>query len=95
MALTGTADVAIAILAFWVPAFFVSILVCFRQGFKRQSGWFLILLLAVCRIISGATTVAYKTVSNPSQSLVACALITGALGISFVLSALAGVLMRM
>lgn len=79
-------------LIFYVPAILIAIFVCYKQGFKRSSGWFYTLILCLVRIISSSCQL-YAD-GNPSTNLTETIFILGSVGLSPLLLATLGILNR-
>lgn len=79
MTLGNISKLAIAALAYFVPALFTSIAVCVRHGFHGQLGWFFLAALSVFRIVGSSCQLA--TDQHPHMALSAIAAITNSIGL--------------
>ncbi|KAI4133147.1 MAG: hypothetical protein LQ338_000412 [Usnochroma carphineum] len=64
MTLPDASRLAIAQLVFYLPALTLSILVNLRHGFRRELGWFYLVLLAVIRLIGNSMEIAAYSERN-------------------------------
>ena len=85
--------VSIVELALYGPFFLAALVVCYRHGFKRTSGWIFLLILCLIRLIGAACDVA--TYDSPSLGLYEAVAILDSVGISPLLLATLGVLSRL
>ncbi|OCL03413.1 hypothetical protein AOQ84DRAFT_149158 [Glonium stellatum] len=92
MTLSSVSKLAIAILAYFVPAFFTSIGVCIRHGFHGQLGWFFLAALSSFRIVGSSCQLA--TDQRPRIALLAVAAITNFIGLVPLLLSMMGMLSR-
>ena len=91
--LNSTADLAIAEITFFGLALVLTLLVVVRHGFSRKTGWILLSILCLLRLIGGSATLFIQThPMPPSKDLLELATITSAIGTAPLLMALAGVL---
>lgn len=65
MALTELNNNAIVQICFYVPALFIAVLLSWRHGFGRSSGWLYLILFSLTRIMGGAFELA--TISSPDN----------------------------
>lgn len=94
MTLNSHADLAAAEITFYVPALCLSALVCLKQGFSKNLGWFYLVLISLLRIIGGSCTIYIVTQNNHSNGLLETAAITSAIGTAPLLLVLMGFLER-
>ena len=93
MGLSGHEILDIILLIYYVPALFLSLFVTRKHGFGRQVGWIFLAILSILRIVGAATGLAAG--SNPSSvGLVTCSLVCYSIGLSPLLLALQGILLR-
>ena len=84
----------IAELAIFSPLLFLTLIVIYRHGIHRQSGWIYLSIFCLIRIIGGALGIAAER--NPSNvSDLEWSAILGSIGISPLLLASLGLLKRM
>ena len=84
----------IAELAIFSPLLLLTLIVIYRHGFHRQSGWIYLSIFCLIRIIGGALGIAAE--KNPSNvSDLEWSAILGSIGISPLLLASLGLLKRM
>jgi len=76
--LTKQQDLAIAVLVYFLLALPVAVLVCKRQGFGRQAGWFYLLTLTIVRIVGSCLEIA--AVSQNSKNLYIAAGVFNSIG---------------
>ena len=82
-------------LAFYAPAFLLSVYICIKQGsFSRNAGWFFMVLISVLRIIGASTILYMVTQHDNSAGLQETAAVTSAVGTAPLLLALLGFLQR-
>ncbi|KAI0813446.1 hypothetical protein GGR55DRAFT_637780 [Xylaria sp. FL0064] len=84
--------VSIAELIIYIPALVAAIIVCFRHGIHRASGWVYTIVLCMVRIAGAICQL--LTYGNPSDSLFQATLILDSIGISPLLFATLGVISR-
>lgn len=81
-------------LAFYAPAFLISVAICIKQGFSRNAGWFYMVLISVFRLIGASCVLYMETQHDYSAGLQETAAITSAVGTAPLLLALLGFLQR-
>ena len=91
-AITYPDGIAIGKLIFYAPCLIASIYICFRHGLKKTSGWILLTVFAVLRIIGAASQLA--TISSKSDTPATIAAVTSSIGLSPLLLATLGLLYR-
>ncbi|KAI0509718.1 hypothetical protein F5B22DRAFT_615728 [Xylaria bambusicola] len=84
---------AIVQLIFFVPYLVCGLFLCHRQGWRRRGGWLIIVLFSVLRIIGAAFQLA--TISQPTRSIYAGALVTESIGIAPLIGISIGMLGRL
>jgi hypothetical protein len=89
---TYTDGIAIWKLAYYSFALVGSIIVSWRHGFGKNSGWIYLAIFSTIRIINSSAQIATISFSSPTAETVA--LITGLLGLSPLLLASLGLLSR-
>lgn len=94
MILDSHADLSIAEIVFYAPALCLSVLICFRQGFTKNLGWFYLVTLSILRLIGSSTTLYIVTKNDLSVSLLETSAITNAIGTAPLLLVLLGFLER-
>ena len=92
MTLPTGSRLAIAELVFYLPALVLSILVNLRHGFRRENGWFYLVLLAVIRLVGNSMEIAAN--SENSVNLFVGAAVLNGVGLSPLLLAMAAMLKR-
>ncbi|ESZ96380.1 hypothetical protein SBOR_3212 [Sclerotinia borealis F-4128] len=92
MAITYRNGVGIGELVVYIPSLFLSILLAFRHGFGRSSGWYFLIIFCLARIIGPCMSLA--AISSPSVSLFTGALILQNVGLSPLILATLGLLSR-
>ncbi|USW56158.1 Putative RTA-like protein [Septoria linicola] len=81
-------------LAFYAPAFLISVAICIKQGFSRNAGWFYMVLISVFRLIGASCVLYMETQHDYSAGLQETAAITSAVGTAPLLLALLEFLQR-
>ena len=76
----------------YIPLLVVSMLTCLRYGFKRSSGWIFTLILCLIRVIGACCQLA--TYNSPSRGLFEAVIILSSVGLSPLLLATLGLLLR-
>ncbi|KAI4141906.1 MAG: hypothetical protein L6R39_005137 [Caloplaca ligustica] len=92
MALPDGSRLAIAQLVFYLPALVLSIVVNLRHGFRRELGWFFLILVAVVRLIGNSMEIAGNSERN-IRLLIGAAVLNG-VGLSPLLLAMVALLKR-
>ena len=93
MAISYRNGLSIAELAVFAPALVVAILLGFRHGFGKSSGWYFLILLSLARIIGSSMELA--TINDPANvSLYTGAAVLQTIGISPLILATLGLLNR-
>ncbi|KAJ8069268.1 hypothetical protein OCU04_002930 [Sclerotinia nivalis] len=92
MTITYRNGVEIGELIVYIPSLFLSILLAFRHGFGRSSGWYFLIVFCLARIIGPCMSLA--AISSPSVSLFTGALILQNVGLSPLILATLGLLSR-
>ncbi|KAI4178181.1 MAG: hypothetical protein L6R41_008513 [Letrouitia leprolyta] len=92
MALPSGSRLAVAELVFYVPALALSVYVNVRHGFRRQLGWFYLILLSVIRLVGNSMEVAANS-KNSINLFVGAAVLNG-VGLSPLLLAMLAMLKR-
>ncbi|KAF7865210.1 hypothetical protein EAF04_006187 [Stromatinia cepivora] len=92
MAITYRNGVDIGELIVYIPSLFLSIILAFRHGFGRSSGWYFLIVFCLARIIGPCMSLA--AISSPSVSLFTGALILQNVGLSPLILATLGLLSR-
>jgi low temperature requirement protein LtrA len=92
--LTYSDDVAIAKLAYYTPALFISLYVTYKHGFSRGSGWVFLAIFCIIRIVGSGAQLATINNDHPDTAYT-IALITTVLGLSPLLLATLGIISRM
>jgi hypothetical protein len=82
----------IIVIGYYIPTLVISVIVSVRHGFGRQLGWVFLALLAVIRLVGGATGIA--SIHKPSEGLIATSVILNSVGLSPMLLAMAAMLKR-
>lgn len=85
--------VSIVELIVYIPSLVLGVIVCFRHGFKRTSGWLFIVILSVIRIAGAVCQL--LTLNNPTEGLVKASLILDSIGIAPLLLMVLGILSRL
>ena len=85
---------AVAELAFFVPALLISIYVVARHGLSKQLGWFYLVMLSVLRLVGASCLLYLELDDDYSESLIITVAITGAIGTAPLLLAMLGFLER-
>ncbi|KAL8829287.1 MAG: hypothetical protein Q9191_002096 [Dirinaria sp. TL-2023a] len=88
----GRGGISVLELLVYIPLFVISVLICIRHGFKRSSGWVFTLLLCLIRLIGACCQLA--TYNSPSQGLFEAVFILSSVGLSPLLLATLGLLLR-
>jgi len=90
---TKSEIVDIVEIVYFGPALVASAFVCVRHGFSRESGWLLLVILSLVRLIGASTGIA--ATKNPTNSgLIACSLIMSGIGSTLLVAALTGIVNR-
>ncbi|KAI0905632.1 hypothetical protein F4823DRAFT_610194 [Ustulina deusta] len=84
---------AIVQLVFFVPYLVCGLFLCHKHGWRQRGGWFIIVLFSVLRIIGAAFQLV--TISQPTRSIYAGALVTEAIGIAPLIGISIGMLARL
>jgi hypothetical protein len=84
---------AIVQLVFFVPYLACGFFLCRKHGWHRSGGWSIIVIFSVLRIIGAAFQLV--TISQPTRSIYAGALVTEAIGIAPLIGINAGMLARL
>ncbi|PQE05583.1 transmembrane protein [Rutstroemia sp. NJR-2017a BBW] len=92
MAISYRNGVAIGELVIYIPSLFIALLLTFRHGFRRSSGWYFLIVFSLARIIGPCMQLA--AINNPSVSLYTGALILQNVGLSPLILATLGLLSR-
>jgi hypothetical protein len=92
MAISYRNGVAIGELVVYIPSFFIALLLTFRHGFRKSSGWYFLIVFSLARIIGPCMQLA--AIKNPSVSLYTGALILQNVGLSPLILATLGLLSR-
>ncbi|KAI9649211.1 hypothetical protein NHQ30_001779 [Ciborinia camelliae] len=92
MTITYRNGVGIGELVVYIPSLFLSVLLAFRHGFGRSSGWYFLIIFSLARIIGPCMSLA--AISSPSVSLFTGALILQNVGLSPLILATLGLLSR-
>ncbi|KAL9597590.1 MAG: hypothetical protein Q9219_005029 [cf. Caloplaca sp. 3 TL-2023] len=92
MALPDGSRLAIAELVFYLPALALSVLVNFRHGFRRELGWFYLILLSVIRLVGNSMEIAANSENN--LNLFIGAAVLNGIGLSPLLLAMTAMLKR-
>lgn len=92
MTITYRNGVAIGELVVYIPSLFITLLLAFRHGFGRSSGWYFLIIFCLARIIGPCMSLA--AISSPSVSLFTGALILQNIGLSPLILATLGLLSR-
>lgn len=79
-------------IAFFVPALPLSIYICCKHGFKREAGWFLLLVLSIIRIVGASCGIAASKDGN--QTLIEVSLIMSSVGSATLVAAFTGITNR-
>ncbi|CAO2649421.1 Nn.00g068060.m01.CDS01 [Neocucurbitaria sp. VM-36] len=80
-------------LLFYVPTSLLALIVCFRHGFHRSSGWLYTLILCTVRIAGAICQ--FLSHSNHSDGLIQATVIIDSIGLSPLLLATLGLLSRL
>jgi len=83
---------SIANLVFYVPCLCIAAWVTFRHGFSRQAGWIFLILLAFIRVLGSICQIV--SVNSPSESIDEAWIILSSVGLSPLLLAMLGLLVR-
>lgn len=92
MTLPSGSRLAIAELVFYLPALALSVYVNIRHGFRRQLGWFYLILLSVIRLVGNSMEIAAN--SEKSINLFVGAAVLNGVGLSPLLLAMTALLRR-
>ena len=66
---------------YYAPVLCITVFVALRHGFKKEQGWYFLIVLALIRLIGSSTGIA--AVSNPdNENLIACTIVCGTIGLS-------------
>ena len=84
----------IAEIIFFCPAFFVSLYVCWRQGFGRQAGWIFLAVLSAIRVAGSACNVAAREGASDATGLMIASAVLNGIGLSFMITAVLRILER-
>ncbi|KAI1186489.1 hypothetical protein F5B17DRAFT_403568 [Nemania serpens] len=84
---------AIVQLVFFVPYLTCALFLCHKHGWYRSGGWSIILIFSLLRIIGASFQLV--TISHPTRSIYAGALVTEAIGIAPLIGISAGMLRRL
>lgn len=79
-------------LIFYTPVLLVSLYVCKKHGFSRESGWLLITILSAVRIAGAATGIAGLT--SGDQSVLIASLVLSSIGSATLVAALTAITNR-
>lgn len=79
-------------IVFFAPALPISLYVCYKQGFGRDSGWILLTLLSLVRVVGAAIGIA--ATQNPTSDLITAALVLSSIGSTFLVAAFSGLVNR-
>jgi hypothetical protein len=93
MAVSYRDGVSILKLILYLPYLFASIYVCYRHGFRRNSGWIFLVIFCVLRIIGSCAQLA--TTNNSSSTPYTIAAVTDSIGLSPLLLSSRGLISRM
>ena len=92
--LSSSESLDIAILAVYSPLLLLTLIVIYRHGIHRQSGWIYLSIFCLIRIVGGALGIVGET--NPRNvSDIEWSVILGSIGLSPLLLASLGLLKRM
>lgn len=80
-------------LIFFAPALPVAVLICLKHGFRRDAGWFLLLILSLIRIIGSCCGIASYHESN-NTTLIEVSLIMASIGSATLVAAFTGITNR-
>ncbi|KAM3413993.1 hypothetical protein BST61_g10657 [Cercospora zeina] len=94
VSLTTHGILAVAELAFFAPAFVVSVGLCIKHNIIRNSGWFYMVLISILRMVGASCVLYMETQNNYSSGLQETAAITSAVGTAPLLLALLGFVSR-
>ena len=93
MAVDYRDGISILKLIIYLPYLFASIYVCYRHGFRRNSGWIFLVIFCILRIIGSGAQLA--TINNNSSTPYTIAAVTDAIGLSPLLLSSLGLTSRM
>lgn len=79
-------------IVFFAPALPLSIYICVKHGFKREAGWFLLLVLSLIRIVGAACGIAAS--KNDDTTLLTISLILSSVGSATLVAAFTGITNR-
>lgn len=80
-------------IVYFGPALLASAFVCVKHGFSRESGWLLLVILSLVRVIGASTGIA--AVEDPTNTnLVICSLIMAGIGSTLMVATLTGIVNR-
>lgn len=94
MAISYRHGISILELIFYTPAIFVALLLAFRHGFRKSSGWYYFIIFSLARIVGSCCYLA--TISYPtSTDLYIAYAVCSSVGVGPLLHANTGLLSRM
>lgn len=89
---TASEVLEIVEIIYFAPALPVSLYVCFRHGFSRETGWIFLSLLCAIRVAGAATAIAANR--NSTTGLVTAAFVLASIGSTFLVAALSAIVNR-
>lgn len=92
MSITYRDGISILQLIFYLPAFFLAVWLCYRHGFRRNAGWFYLVLLSLIRIIGACAQL--ETISSHADGVETTAAICISIGLSPLILLCLGLLSR-
>ncbi|KAF2213564.1 hypothetical protein CERZMDRAFT_90483 [Cercospora zeae-maydis SCOH1-5] len=94
VSLTTHGILAIAEIAFFAPAFVISVGLCIKQNCIRNLGWFYMVMISILRLVGASCVLYMETQNSYSSGLQETAAITSAVGTAPLLLALLGLVAR-
>lgn len=80
-------------IVYFGPALLASAFVCVKHGFSRESGWLLLVILSLVRVIGASTGIA-AIEDSTNTNLVICSLIMAGIGSTLMVATLTGIVNR-
>lgn len=84
---------AVVQLIFFVPYLAAGLFLCHKHGWRRRGGWLIIVLFSLLRIIGASFQL--TTISQPTRSIYAGALVTESIGVAPLIGISIGMLGRL
>jgi hypothetical protein len=86
---------AVVQLVYFVPALALSLMASWRHGFRKQLGWFSLIMLCLFRICGASTLIAATTEAHLSSGLITASLVFTSFGLASLIVALQGYMSRL